>query len=103
VLPVVSFTIGVAQLHRAEEKSVAFVWCTDAARWQYCRPAGVAFVFQVKEYKIEPVLSNCCRNLLSKQQLRLALSDEPEKCWGKVPLVVKSERLTGNAKRLARW
>jgi len=72
------FVVGVYQKVSAEEHSVSFVRGTDAARWQYGRPAGVAFFFQVKEYKIEPVLSNCCCNLLAKEILRLLLTDKPQ-------------------------
>jgi hypothetical protein len=50
----------------------------DAVCAQYVRPAGVAFSFQVSEYSIEPAVPNRCFNLLSKDNCRAALADEPE-------------------------
>jgi hypothetical protein len=48
----------------------------DAASWKYGRPAGVAFLFQVRENSVDPAPSNCRLNLLSTDDWRAALGDE---------------------------
>jgi hypothetical protein len=59
-----------------EPASLSDMRSADAASWQYGRPAGVAFCFQVSENNVEPALSNCRVNLLSKDDCRAALRDE---------------------------
>ncbi len=57
-MPLVSFqsrALGVTH----EENPISFVERTDAASWEYDRPCGVAFCFQVSAKIIEPSVSNC--------------------------------------------
>jgi hypothetical protein len=51
---------------------------TDARSAQICRPDGVALAFQVSVNKVEPSEAVLARNLLSKDDERLALLDEME-------------------------
>jgi hypothetical protein len=60
----------------AEPSSLSDMGRADAASWKYGRPAGVAFLFQVRENKVEPAPANCRLNLLSKNDCRAALGDE---------------------------
>lgn len=60
------------------EQSRPDVRRTDATSWQYRRPAGVTFRFQVSEYSIDPSVSNRSRNLLSKDRCRMTLADNPK-------------------------
>ena len=62
--------------HSDEPQPVSPVRRADAASWQYGRPAGVAFAFQVSETSVEPPVANRVRNLLSKYDCRPALADE---------------------------
>jgi hypothetical protein len=39
----------------------------DSASWQYRRPDGVTFSFQVKGYLVKPSLPNRSSNLLAKK------------------------------------
>jgi hypothetical protein len=50
----------------------------DARSRYTCRPAGVAFTFQIKLNNIEPSVVNRCFNLLTKDDSRAALADEIE-------------------------
>jgi hypothetical protein len=50
----------------------------DARSRYTCRPAGVAFTFQIRLNKIEPSVVNRCFNLLTKDDSRAALADEIE-------------------------
>jgi hypothetical protein len=88
------------------EKPLADVWAADARTAQICRSAGVVQCFQVSEYKVEPRPSKRARNLLSKDDWRLALFDEPLPEGPEVSLIVESflaprcgKRLTGRAAR----
>lgn len=65
------------------------------------RPAGVAEAFQVSTHSVEPVLSNRCRNLLSKDDWRAALADEAGEDGPEVTLVGLAFPLPGDAERLA--
>ena len=47
-------------------QSISFVWCTDTTSWQYGRPEGVTFSFQVIRDFIHPSKGNCVANLLAK-------------------------------------
>ena len=46
-LPFDGFATGEGQLVSAKEKSIAFVRGTDATSWEYGKPDGVVFSFQV--------------------------------------------------------
>lgn len=70
--PMFSAAVGVGH----EPKSLSDVRRADATSWQYGRPAGVAFAFQVSENSVEPTPSNRRFNLLSKDDCRAALGDE---------------------------
>ena len=66
------------------------------------RPCGVARCFQVRRYKVEPSEAVLARNLLSKNDIRSALLDEPVEGWPEVPLVSKPSAFARRAERLAR-
>jgi hypothetical protein len=68
---------------------------SDTASWQYGRPNGETFRFQVMRHGVEPVIPNCSRNLLSKNDCRAALADETEPTRPKVPLVGATLPLAG--------
>jgi hypothetical protein len=63
---------------------------TDARSAQICSPNGVVRAFQVNVYRVEPHEASRARNLLSKDDCRLALADEVEEGRPQVPLVGKS-------------
>ena len=73
----------------------------DAVCAQYCRPAGVAFRFQVCRYSIEPTFSNRACNLLPKDNVRAALADKVEEHGPQVALVGLAELLACVAEGLA--
>jgi hypothetical protein len=52
----------------------------DARSRETDRPEGVAFSFQVRLNKVEPAVPNRCFNLLTKDNVRLALLDDVEPC-----------------------
>jgi hypothetical protein len=66
------------------------------------RPNGVVLAFQILRYSIEPTKSNRCRHLLSKQDWRLTLADEPEHFGPEMAIVVLAFLLSGTAEALAR-
>jgi hypothetical protein len=68
---------------------------------KYRRPAGVTKTFKVCEYSIEPAMPNRARNLLSKDDWRAALADEPGKLGPDVPLVRLALALARAAEGLA--
>jgi len=72
----------------------------DARSRENNRPAGVTFCFQVRENSIEPSVSNRCFNLLPKNALRFALSDEPESDRPQVTLVFAPFTFSGRTERL---
>jgi hypothetical protein len=74
---------------------------TDAASWEYGRPAGVAFVLPVSENSIEPAPSNCRLNLLSKDDCRAALGDERKPRRPQVAFVIGRLARSGGRERLA--
>jgi hypothetical protein len=97
-VPPASSFVGVGH----EEQSLSLVRRADAVCSEYGVPAGVALAFHVCVNKVEPTVANCCRNLLSKDNLRAALSDEVEPRRPEMPLVCKPSALTCRAERLAR-
>ena len=87
-----------------EVEALADVRSTDARRAQIRRPDGVTRSFQVSRNKVEPPEAIRARNLLSKDDCRAALADEPEPLGPEVAVVGFSlaaprrrERLTGAA------
>lgn len=75
---------------------------TDARRRKRDRPEGVTQGFQVIVYKVDPRISVFARNLLSKDDWRLALADEVIPGRPEVPLIIKSSSFACRAERLAR-
>ena len=69
---------------------------------QISRPDGVAFPLQVSRNKVEPLHSVRARNLLSKDDWRAALADEPEPLGPKVARVIEATAEAGARERLAR-
>jgi hypothetical protein len=53
-------------------------------------------------YKVDPRFDSLARNLLSKDDWRFRLSDEPGKTWPKVSWVLKPSSSACRAERLAR-
>jgi hypothetical protein len=74
---------------------------TDARRRERDRPDGITQGFQVNLYKVEPRLCSLACNLLSNDDCRLALLDEPMEVWPEVPLVIKPSARACHAERLA--
>jgi hypothetical protein len=73
----------------------------DARSAQICRPDGVARCFHVRLYSVEPSEAVLARNLLSKDDWRAALGDEPMELGPEVTLVVEPLALARGAERLA--
>jgi hypothetical protein len=74
---------------------------TDARSAQIGGPDSISQCFQVSSYSGEPRPSKFARNLLSKDDWRTALADEPQELGPQVPLVSLSLLLPGCAERLA--
>jgi|ERR1700722_3929601 len=74
----------------------------DARSAQIDRPNGVVRVFQIRLNKVEPLQSKLARNLLSKDNWRLALRDELEPCRPEMPLIIKAACKACRGERLAR-
>jgi hypothetical protein len=73
----------------------------DARRAKICCPDGISQCFQVRPNSGEPVSAKRARNLLSKDDCRLALRDETAELGPEVPLVVSAKSSTGGAEGLA--
>lgn len=82
--------------------SIADVRSTDARSRERDGPEGVRHGFQVSLYKVDPRVCVFARNLLSKDDWRLALADEPMEVRPKVPLVIKPSSRACLGERLAR-
>jgi hypothetical protein len=82
-------------------ESLSDVRRTEARSAGIDRPAGVTRTFQVIEYKVEPSKSVLARNLLTHDDLRTALPDEPERFRPEVALVARAFPLAGGTERLA--
>jgi len=82
------FASGVG--HPDKPEPLAYVRGTDARSAEICRPCGVARLFQVSEYSVEPREPTDTRNLFSKYDWRAALLDEAEPDWPEVALVVEA-------------
>lgn len=75
---------------------------TDARRRERNSPEGILHGFHVSLYKVDPRICVFARNLLSKDDCRLALADEPMEVRPEVPLVIKPTSRACRAERLAR-
>jgi hypothetical protein len=73
----------------------------DARSAQIDNPNGVTRCFQVSVNKIEPTEAVLARNLLSKDDCRLALRDERVPVRPEMPLVVKPSAAASLGERLA--
>lgn len=93
---------GVGQPLSDEPQSLSDVRRTDARSAQICRPNGVARCFHVRLYSVEPSEAVLARNLLSKDDWRMALADEPMKLGPEVTLVVEPLAFARCTERLAR-
>ena len=78
-----------------EPQPLSDVRRADAASWQYGRPAGVAFRFQISENSVDPAPSNRRLNLLTKDCCRLALADESHPDRPQMALVIGRLALPG--------
>jgi len=81
---------------------VTDVRSTDARSRERRCPEGVTHGFQVSLYKVDPRVSVLACNLLSKDDWRLALADEPMEVRPEVPLVIKPSSRACLGERLAR-
>jgi hypothetical protein len=81
-------------------KSLPDMRCADAVCANNGRPNGVVFRFHVSLNKVEPLKRVC--NLLSKDDWRATLRNEPVPDWPQVPLVSKPASFSCRAERLAR-
>jgi hypothetical protein len=80
---------------------LADVRSADARRAKIGRPDCISHAFQVSPNSVEPVSAKRARNLLSKDDWRLALRDEAVELWPQVPLVGGAEPSAGGAEGLA--
>ena len=97
-LPRLSAASGVGH----PESAISDVRAAEARSRKRDKPVGVAHCFHVSLYKIEPWADAAARNLLSKDDCRLALLDEVEEGGPQVPLVSKPFSFACRAERLAR-
>jgi len=73
----------------------------DARSAQIGGPDGISQRLQVSVYSGEPLASKAARNLLSKDDCRLALADEFVPRGPEMPLVPRASPLAGSTERLA--
>jgi hypothetical protein len=85
-----------------EVQALSDVRRPDARSTDIRRPDGKAHTFQVSLNKIEPIASIFTRNLLSKDDARLALADEPGPSRPQVALVSSPAAFACRGERLAR-
>jgi len=83
-----------------EEQSLSDVRGADARSAEIDRPDGVTRCFLVSVYSVEPRKAIARRNLLSKDDWRAALADEPEPLGPEVPLVCGAAALAGDREGL---
>ena len=72
--------ISVGHPLRNKPNPLSDVRSADARSRDTDRPEGVAEVFQVSLNKVEPTMASRCFNLLTKDDARSALVDEPMPC-----------------------
>jgi hypothetical protein len=92
---------GVGQPLSDKPETLTDVRGADARSAQICRPNGVARCFHVSAYSVEPAEAVLACNLLSKDNCRAALCDEPMELRPEVALVFDAFALTGGAEGLA--
>jgi hypothetical protein len=92
---------GVGQPLRDEPKPLPDVERARHWTWETHRPDGVVFSLQVIANKIEPSMSNCCRNLLTKDCCRAALAEEAKPRRPKVARIVTPSLGAGRREGLA--
>jgi hypothetical protein len=97
--PIIVF--GVGQSFSNKPETLTDVRGADARSAQICRPNGVARSFHVSAYSVEPAEAVLACNLLSKDNWRAALCDEPMELRPEVAFVFDAFALTGGAERLA--
>jgi hypothetical protein len=100
--PFMSLVVGVSQPFSDKPEALANVRCADARSAQISRPEGVARCFHVRLYSVEPSEAVLARNLLSKDDWRTALADEPVELGPEVALIGKSGSFSGGAEGLTR-
>lgn len=98
VEPVASFAIGDGH----EEEAGSLVRCAETATCKIDSPEGVARRREVTRYNVEPSEPVAACNLLSKDESRRSISDEPEELGPEVFLIVKAPSLSSDRERLAR-
>jgi len=84
-----------------EPKSLSDVGRPDAASWKYGKPSGVAFRTHVSVNKVDPAPSNCCLNLLAKDDCRSCSADKSEPVGPQVAVVIGRLAPAGGAEGLA--
>lgn len=87
-VPFAGFDTGVPQPDKI--KTLTNVRLLEPRSAQIARPEGVTRAFQVSRYKIEPTEAVLARNLLSKDDCRVALLNEFEPCRPKVAFIRSS-------------
>jgi len=92
---------GVFQPFSDEPEPLSDVRRADARSAQICRPNGVARCFHVSAYSVEPPEAVLARNLLSKDDWRAALCDEPMEDGPEVALVFEALALASGTEWLA--
>lgn len=93
-------TVGLGQpVSGGKVDALSDVRAPEARSAQICRCEGVARCFHVSRYKVEPI--ERARNLLSKDDWRAALRDEPVPDRPEVSLVVEALLLPRSAEGLA--
>jgi hypothetical protein len=97
----VSLTLGVCQPLSNKPEALADMRGADARSAQIRHPNGVSRYFQVSAYSVEPAEAVLARNLLSKDNWRMALGDEAIELGPEVPVVIEAFSLPGGAEGLA--
>jgi hypothetical protein len=85
-----------------EVEALSLVRRADARSAEIDRSAGVLRSFQVSKNSVEPRESSRARNLLTNDNWRVALADEPEPLWPEVAFVGDATAASGLRERLAR-
>lgn len=93
-----SFAIGDGH----EEEAGSLVRCAETATCKIDSPEGVTRRREVTRYNVEPGEPVATCNLLSKDESRRSISDEPEELGPEVFLIVKAPSLSSARERLAR-
>jgi hypothetical protein len=101
-LPRLSAARGVGHAFSNKPETLTDVRGADARSAQICRPNGVARCFHVSAYSVEPAKAILACNLLSKDNWRAALCDEPVELGPEVALVFDALALSGGAEGLTR-